>query len=336
MREFIPSRVFFEKEIFDYSLGNQLYDKYNNLGCELIEIEGHHNIPQLREEPYSKFGKMKGYLILGTRKTIKLTPNNLSADYILPFTSSGCSAMCLYCYLVCNFFNCAYLRIFVNRADMINSVIKKSFQLEKPTVYELGCNSDMILENSLTGNLKWAIEKFAEIPNAYATFATKFHMVDDLLDCNHNGHTQMRISVNPELIIKRIELGTSDLMSRITAANKMFQAGYRIGLNIAPIILINNWKKHYIDLFKLLHKELDNNLQKNLFIEIIFMTYGYANISINQEAFPNSYDFFNKDLMQPKGRGKLQYKPEIRNEAEQFLRRLIKNYFPDSEISYIV
>ena len=80
----------------------------------------------------------------------------------------------------------------------------------------------MVLENTLTGNLRWAIEKFADIPNAYATFATKFHMVDDLLDCKHNGHTQMRISVNPELIIKRIELGTSDLMSRIEAANKMF------------------------------------------------------------------------------------------------------------------
>lgn len=110
-------------------------------------------------------------------------------------------------------------------------------------------------------------------------------MVDDLLKCKHNGHTQMRISVNPELIIKRIELGTSDLLSRIDAANKMFRAGYRIGLNIALIILIENWKKHYIEHFKILHKELDKDLQKNLFIEIIFMTYGYANISTNQEAF---------------------------------------------------
>lgn len=336
MKEFIPSKVFYEKNIFDYSLGKELFDKYKSLGCSLIEIEGHHNIPQLRSEPYSNFGKMKNYLVLGTRKTVKLIPNNLSADFIVPFTSSGCTAMCLYCYLVCNFFQCSYLRVFVNREDMLKAVKKHAAKLEESRIYELGCNSDMILDNSITGNLKWAIEEFGKIPNAYATFATKFHMVDDILDANHNGHTQIRISVNPELIINRIELGTSSLMSRINAANKMYEAGYRIGLNIAPIILIDNWKEHYIDMFRLLHKELNKDLQKELFIELIFMTYGYANKNINQEAFPYAYEFFNKELMQPKGRGKMQYKPQIRSEAEIFLKRLIKNYLPDAKISYIV
>lgn len=336
MRKFNPSKVFYEKRVLDYPLGKKLFERYKSQGCEMVEIEGHHNISQLRSEPYSNYGKMKSYLILGTRKTIKLIPNELSADYIVPFTSSGCSAMCLYCYLVCNFFNCTYLRVFVNRDDMIKAVLKNTAKFQKKTVYELGCNSDMLLDNHITGNLRWAIEEFGKLSHAYATFATKFHMVEDLLHAKHNGHTQMRISVNPQLIIDRIELGTSNLLSRIDAANKMYAAGYRIGLNIAPIILIENWKQHYIDMFKLLHEKLDNNLKKDMFIEIIFMTYGYANININKEAFPNAYPFFNKELMKPKGRGKMQYKPEIKLEAEAFLKKLVKNYFPYAEISYVV
>ena len=34
------------------------------------------------------------------------------------YTSSGCTAACMYCYLVCNYNKCAYLRLFVNREQM--------------------------------------------------------------------------------------------------------------------------------------------------------------------------------------------------------------------------
>lgn len=95
----------------------------------------------------------------------------------------------------------------------------------------------MVLENTITGNLRWVIEEFGKLENATATFSTKFDAVDDLLTANHNGHTQMRISINPQQIIEKVEFGTSSLKERIIAANKMFEAGYKIGLNIDPIIL---------------------------------------------------------------------------------------------------
>lgn len=49
----------------------------------------------------------------------------------------------------------------------------------------------------------------------------KFNAVDDLLTANHNGYTQMRISINPQEIRKKVEFGTSSLKERIIAANKM-------------------------------------------------------------------------------------------------------------------
>ena len=47
-------------------------------------------------------------------------------------------------------------------------------------------------------------------------------------------------AISLQELIKKVEFGTSSLKERITAANKMFEAGYKIGLNIAPIIYRSN------------------------------------------------------------------------------------------------
>lgn len=334
--EFRPERVYYEPGIEDYPLGKELLDRFKNESINIIEIDNHNKIPELRALPDSEFIAMKKYLILGIRKTLRLIPNTRSADFIVPFTSSGCSAMCLYCYLVCTFFKNSYLRIFVNREEMINEVKKKAERLGENKVYEIGCNSDMVLENSISGNLEWAIEEFGRIDNACATFATKFSMVDGLLRLNHNGHTQVRISVNPEHIIRKVEIGTSSLDDRIMAANKLYYAGYRIGVNVAPIILMDNWKMMYTELLHVLRDKLDKKLQQEMFFELIFMTYGYANMTVNKAALPTAIDVFNREAMKPKGRGKYMYKPDIKDDAEDYMKGLIHQLFPHATISYIV
>ena len=61
----------------------------------------------------------------------------------------GCSASCLYCYLVCHFNKCSYLRLFVNREQMLDKIIKtaNSSSNTKELTFEIGSNSDLILEN---------------------------------------------------------------------------------------------------------------------------------------------------------------------------------------------
>ena len=246
---------------------------------------------------------MKRYLILGIRKSMKLMPNCNSADFIVPFTSSGCSAMCLYCYLVCTYFKGAYLRLFVNRDDMIKAVRKKIEDTVHPLVFEIGSNSDLVMENLVSGNLRWIVEQFSKLKTT-ATFATKFHQVEDILHIEHAGNMRIRISVNPEMIIRRVELGTSPLDKRIAAANALYESGYQVGVNIAPIILIDDWEKLYGEMLTTLREGLLPALKEKLFFELIFMTYGYAHQQINPQAFPNAYPFFQKELMRPKGRGK--------------------------------
>jgi len=336
MKPFVPLRVYYEAVVKEYEQGNKLLEKYDGMNIPLISITSHHRIEELRHRPNKEFTKMKKYLILGTRKTIKLTPNDKSGDFIVPFTSSGCTASCLYCYLVCHFNTNSYLRIYMNRDEIMNNVKKTIRKLGEHKIYELGSNSDMVLENTITGNLRWAIEEFGKLDNATATFATKFDAVDDLLTADHNGHTQMRISINPQEIIRKVEFGTSSLNERIKAANKMFEAGYKVGLNIAPIILEDDWEVMYDNMFKEVRQSLLPKLKEQLFIEVIFMTYGLPNFYINTESMPKAVNLLDKLKMRTKGLGKYTYRNEYRNPAEEIIRGYIEKYLPEARISYIV
>ncbi len=332
--EFKPQAIYYEKAIENYELGKQLMEKYKDV--PKVEIASHNAIEEMRKKENKEFVNMKRNLIIGVRKTHKFVENHKVSDYLVPYTSSGCTAACLYCYLVCNYNKCAYLRLFVNREQMLDKIIKTAEKSDKNLTFEIGSNSDLILENTITKNLIWTIDNFKNTRKGKLTFPTKFDMVDDLLILDHKGKIIVRVSVNPEEIINKVEFGTSRLNGRIGAINKLKEAGYEIGILIAPVIFVENWKELYGELIKKLEAELSEKVKKDAFFEIIFMTYSYVHTKINEEAFPNAINLYNKEIMTGRGKGKYWYKEEIRKEGERFFKEELKKYFPSNEILYIV
>lgn len=333
---FLPKEIFYEKDAWNYELGKKLLTEYKLKGIKLKEIENHNNIEELRKKENSEFCSMKKNLIIGIRKTHKFIENHKVSDYLVPYTSSGCIAMCMYCYLVCNFNKCSYLRLFVNREEMLEKIIKVANKEDKKLTFEIGSNSDLILENTITNNLVWTIENFRKSPKGMLTFPTKFDMVDPILPLKHDGKVIVRMSVNPSEIIKQIEIGTSPLKNRVIAINKLKHAGYKIGILIAPVILVDEWMRLYKDLIKYLYDNLSSEVKKDVFFEIIFMTYSYVHRMINNEAFPDRINLYNKDIMTVRGRGKYMYKKEIKKQGEIFFKEKLKKYFPNNDILYIV
>lgn len=303
MKMFIPNRILYEKDIVNYELGKELLEKYKEVPKKIIE--SHNNIEEMRKKENSEFPRMKKDLIIGIRKTHKFVENHKVSDYLVPYTSSGCTAMCLYCYLVCNYNKCAYLRLFVNREQMLEKIIRTAQKSEENLTFEIGSNSDLVLENTITNNLVWTIENFTNTNKGLLTFPTKFDMVDDLLPLNHNGKIIIRMSVNPQEVINKVEFGTSRLKNRIEAINKLKKAGYKVGILIAPVVLIENWKKLYAELIKYLYENLSEEVKKETFFEIIFMTYSYVHKAINREAFPNAIELFDSKLMTGRGKRKI-------------------------------
>lgn len=331
---FLPKQILYEKNVENYELGRELLEKYKDIPKMIIE--NHNNIPEMRGKQNCEFVDMKKNLIIGIRKTHKFVPNHKTSDFLVPYTSSGCTAMCMYCYLVCNYNKCSYLRLFVNREDMLSKIIKVANQSDKELTFEIGSNSDLILENTITNNLEWTIPKFAQNNKGYLTFPTKFDMVEPILNLEHNNRVIVRMSVNPSIIIQKVEFGTSSLEKRVEAVNKLKDAGYKVGILIAPIILIDNWQDKYEKLIIYLKEKLNDNVKKDVFFELIFMTYSYVHKMINNDAFPNAIKLFDENIMTGRGKGKYMYKEKVKDEARLFFEQKMKEYFPDNKIMYIV
>jgi spore photoproduct lyase len=329
-----PERIYYEPEALSYELGEILKQKYSQVPW--VPIESHNNIEQLRSNSNKEFANMKRYLIIGIRKTHKYVVNHKISDFLVPYTSSGCSAACLYCYLVCNYNKCSYLRLFVNREQMLAKLLKTAAASPNDLTFEIGSNSDLVLENTITENLVWTIEHFGKREKGFITFPTKFDMVTPLLNLEHRGRTIFRMSVNPQEIIQKVEFGTSPLKNRIQALNKMCDAGYRVGLLIAPVVLADNWPVYYAQLIQQLSDELSAKAKRELTIEIIFMTYSYVNRVINNDAFPNAIELYDPSMMTVRGRGKYCYRGALREQGEQLLRTEISEKLGESSILYVV
>ncbi|HML48342.1 MAG TPA: spore photoproduct lyase [Clostridia bacterium] len=325
--------VYYEPAALTYELGKQLRQQYADLPWR--EIQSHNRIPEFSAAQNRDFPKLKRHLIVGVRKTHKYVPNRKVSDWLVPYTSSGCQAMCLYCYLVCNYNKCAYLRLFVNREEMMDRLLKADASAAAPQTFEIGSNSDLVLENGVTGNLPWTIERFARQGRGNLTFPTKFEQVEPLLGLEHQGKVIFRMSVNPEEIIHRIELGTSPLRGRIQALNAVADAGYPVGLLLAPVILLPDWERLYGELIERLADSLSAKVRETGFIEIILMTYSYVQNAINAEAFPNALQPYDPALMTGRGRGKYCYRQPVREEAEAFLRGKLEHCLGGMNILYI-
>jgi spore photoproduct lyase len=333
---FVPTGVYYEKNAENYPLGAELLCRYRNLGVPCIEIENHNNIEFMRKRPNSEFGRMKRNLVLGVRKSLKYVPNFKTSDFLVPYTSSGCIAKCLYCYLVCHYNKCAYLRIFVNREQMMEKLIATTNGSAKPLTFEIGSNSDLVLENTITGNLEWTIEKFSHARQGFITLPTKFSFVEPLLGLSHKGRTIIRMSLNPESIIRQVELGTSSLKARLLALNRLKSAGYGIGVLIAPVIMLPGWQQLYGEMIEYAESVLVDQVKKELSFEIIFMTYSNVHRIINRDAFPGAVELYDSKSMTFRGRRKYAYRRDLREKGEAFLRETVTKYFPKSRICYVV
>lgn len=111
---------------------------------------------------------------------------------------------------------------------MLDKIIRNAEKAEEDLTYEIGSNSDLVLENTITDNLVWTIENFKNSKKGFLTFPTKFDMVDSILGLDHKGKVIVRMSVNPKEIIEQVEFGTSRLKGRIEAINKLKDAGYKV------------------------------------------------------------------------------------------------------------
>ncbi len=60
----------------------------------------------------------------------------------------------------------------------------------------------------------------------------------------------MRVSVNAREVARNFEGGTASVSRRLAALRKMACAGYPVGLTIAPIMPLTDWREEYRELLR--------------------------------------------------------------------------------------
>ena len=111
-------------------------------------------------------------------------------------------------------------------------------------VYEIGENGDCSADALLSDNLRDLVAMFRLLPNAKATFATKF-VNRALLAYDPQRKTRLRFSLMPQRMSTLVDMRTSRIEERIAAVNDFVAAGYEVHLNFSPVIVYEGWQEDY-------------------------------------------------------------------------------------------
>jgi spore photoproduct lyase len=161
-----------------------------------------------------------------------------------------------------------------------------------------------------------------------------------LLKLEHNGHTEIRFSINTSSVIKQYEHVTASRDQRIEASIRVAKAGYPMGFLIAPVFVYPNWKEEYHDLLLELKNKLPSDLKFPVTFEVI--SHRYTTIAKNRilDIFPENKLPMNDEDRKYKygqfGYGKYVYPKESLDEIKQFFKKDIEELFIHKEVKYII
>ena len=295
------------------------------------------------------------------RKDLKIKPNNNSSDFVMPSFIHGCPvASCAYCYCARHNQLGNPVTQFSNLDDILELTIQHNIDLGwKPEanqqdnvlwVYEIGEETDLMsaqnieLTNYAINRLLW------DGPSLKTTFATKLsnkHTVDKLIECPRYRKGRIRVSLMPQKVSDILEPGTAKIKDRIESIGLLYNKGYEVHLNFAPVIMYNTWVQDYLELFKDVNSYLNTldtkdyiEIKKQLACEIIFLTHHpklhESNLEWNKEAEVLLWQPDNQEFKTNK-RGAsdiLRYKLNIKKTALQVLFAALKHYMPYCRVRY--
>ncbi|MCI8332358.1 MAG: spore photoproduct lyase [Clostridiales bacterium] len=332
MKEFIPEKILYDPAVLSFPLGKKLMETY--LAKQIPMEQTHAYAPaNTSKQDNAGYKEKKRSLSLRVRHIHFMRPDQKAGIFHVSYTSSGCPALCLYCPLLRNGCHSPFLQLYVNREEMLEKLLTRAAVLPTQTIFDIGRDSDLIIENTITGNLAWTIRQFCAQPKGRLCFSTRFCQIEPLLSLPHQGRVIPQMNINPDEIIWRTEFGTSHLAERIQAVNRLCEADYPTSLCIAPVLLIDGWQLLYEHFLDQLADLLSRKAKKNALITVSFLSYSLMQKQLITAAFSGAAHFF--DHSQMTGQGFYQYPKERRRQAEAFFRDKLARYFPGNKIIII-
>jgi spore photoproduct lyase len=286
-------------------------------------------------------------LVVAPPSKRRLQPIAPSADWRVDL-AQGCPAHCSYCYLAGSLKGPPITRAYANLPEIFEEIPahlgKGSVTSRSPkrrgegTTYEASCYTDPLGIEHLTGSLSALVAFFGRWDaDSQLRFTTKFDRLEPLLGLDHQGRTRVRFSLNPAEFA-RFEGGTSRVADRIEAMRRAAEAGYKIGLTIAPIIAAPGWERAYGDLLSAVAEALRSTPQRDLTVELITHRFTAGSKAVLTGWYPGSALDMSSAARSEKrtkfGSIKHVYDAPTMKAIRRFFDQALTDHLPDAQLLY--
>ncbi|MFS0772406.1 radical SAM protein [Sphingomonas sp. 1P08PE] len=348
-RPWLPRRVIVTRSARGFAHGRMIVERAERLGIDVVALPGDRLSLNVPEDPRRAYAEAKATLaiVVAPPSKRRLQPIAPSADWRVDL-AEGCPAHCSYCYLAGSLKGPPITRVYANLDEILSSLpaylgqgtitSRKADRAGEGTTFEASCYTDPLVLEPLTGSLSTAIGWFGQWEaEAQLRFTSKFADVTPLLDIAHRGRTRMRASLNPRAYA-RFEGGTAPVSARLHAIRRMADAGYPIGLTIAPIIAADGWQDAYGALIDDVAAELAGTEALDLTVELITHRYTTRSKAVLDSWYPGSaLDMSSRNRVTKRtkfGTEKQVYDPATMRDLRTFFERRIADALPGARILY--
>ena len=158
---------------------------------------------------------------------------------------TNCPMDCSYCVLQ-SYFNFPAITVFTNWDDlwveMAATLAARPGKIQRLGTGEFG---DSLALDELLGLNRQLISFISRWPNMVLEIKTKWHRVEPLLPLGPNPQVIFGWSLNTPRLIRQEEHGAAPLATRLEAAHRCAQAGFRLAFHFDPLIYYPGWEEEY-------------------------------------------------------------------------------------------
>ena len=342
--------IYCEPGVENYPRGREILERFPR--AERREVRSHWMIPGLHgnEGSVDRWVQIKRtVLVLGVRKSFPLRDNGRSSDFVASGAANGCAMACAYCYVPRRKGFANPITTFVNIEAIERAIARHAAKLPRrrpePSqvdpllwVYEIGENGDCSADALLSDNVRDLVTTFRMLPNAKATFATKF-VNRELLRYDPQRKTRLRFSLMPPAMSRLVDVRTSPIEERIAAVNDFVAAGYEVHLNFSPVIIYDGWQQDYEALCEQVDDTLDAGSKAQVAAEIIMLTHNESLHEVNMQWHPKAEEhLWRPELQEAKisntGGENVRYRHGYKGRMLAELRAILARRMPYCAVRY--
>jgi spore photoproduct lyase len=318
-------------------------------GSEIVELRSNRLTGLSGDDPREAYRAAKSTLavVVAPPGKLRLQPIPPSADWRLDL-AEGCPAHCQYCYLAGSLAGPPVTRVYANLPEILDNLprylgrggvtSRSPHRAGEGTTFEASCYTDPLGIEHLTGSLAETIRHFGGWQEpVQLRFTTKYDAVAPLLALPHGGRTRIRFSVNARPAA-RFEGGTAPVPARLSAMRRAAQAGYRVGLTIAPIMPVEGWRAAYDALLADAAAALAGLPDPDLTVELITHRFTPGSKSVLNGWYPGS----GLDMEEARrarrttkfNSVKYVYAPDVMRDLRGSLERSVAHHLPSAQVLY--